>query len=957
MPKLALSISLDGETRGVLGALQNCGEAGTVSVVAPAIDVAFAGHGGSPVDLDATERLIRDLPSGPAFFLHLRVRVESPAGPEGVDASVLEGGVAQIVAAVSHGGAPIAGVMLEIASSAGDMAPLQYVVAGLVLQLKAANPALKTAVIVFPPGALRQEEALTRRLAVYADAVGLSYGAGWQRDAEWIRDELGRRVALVTGPDGPQGADDLAAAYLDVVSETADTLVDTVWVERPTAKQSAVLCESVNVLSGYLAAAFVSTPVDKAPANLGSDVGPLVASAFLDSSSTSSAFVVRAGGSSSSPRRLTVSDGGAGALKVTFRNAMNGRRLTSKPARTPAGKPAQACSCDVPYVVVSVDRESADQRVYGWVSVTSRGALKVEEIVARWQQYRAAQQRELDNFTADCRLTLHFEATGLGTGFDVTLDLGQFVDRTQHDWVERAVLVNGVRFGGPRGFWLPQLEPEKVLAQPLELALEEKYRYTLEGTDTVDGVPTYVLGVKPEKPDALLFTGKVWIDGQSFRQVRMQLQQSGGRSSILSQVETQDYHLVAANDGRQFNLLRAITAQQLVSAAGRSMLVERSYTFSGYRINNPDFEAARREAMDSDKRMYRDTDEGLRVLRSEGGTRVVEPKKNRVKSLVGGVLYEGTYDFPIPLAGLSLVDYAFRGRRGSELSVFFAGPILAANLTRHVGDRFRFGMDLALSAIPQKNRVYHGADEVVGESLWTWEETVGVLANWQARPDVSLGASSYFSANFFNDTGDTDPSFQAGGHGFTVQTLGELKLTRSGYTLTGTALQGNRLGWPFIGPTGGNPVAPATSFQKYTGEASKQFYLGKFTKAGISASYYGGSHLDRLSRYQPSFLSRPRIRGIPSGTDTFDAVGVAGVQLGFNAFDVVWVEGMYNRAWGRNLEESSNFRTFDGLELDLGTVGPWSTYIKGTVTYALHGNLERYNSRWGVYLLIFKPLN
>ena len=66
---------------------------------------------------------------------------------------------------------------------------------------------------------------------------------------------------------------------------------------------------------------------------------------------------------------------------------------------------------------------------------------------------------------------------------------------------------------------------------------------------------------------------------------------------------------------------------------------------------------------------------------------------------------------------------------------------------------------------------------------------------------------------------------------------------------------------------------------------------------------------------------------------------------------------MYNRAWGRNLDESSSFRTFDGLELDLGTVGPWSTFIKGTVTYALHGNLERYNSRWGVYFLVFKPLN
>ena len=35
-------------------------------------------------------------------------------------------------------------------------------------------------------------------------------------------------------------------------------------------------------------------------------------------------------------------------------------------------------------------------------------------------------------------------------------------------------------------------------------------------------------------------------------------------------------------------------------------------------------------------------------------------------------------------------------------------------------------------------------------------------------------------------------------------------------------------------------------------------------------------------------------------------------------------------------------------------MGPWGTFVKGTVTYALRGNLDRYNNRWGVYLLIFK---
>jgi hypothetical protein len=318
------------------------------------------------------------------------------------------------------------------------------------------------------------------------------------------------------------------------------------------------------------------------------------------------------------------------------------------------------------------------------------------------------------------------------------------------------------------------------------------------------------------------------------------------------------------------------------------------------------------------------------------------------------VLYDGGFDFPIPLAGLSLVDYDFK-KTGAELSVFFAGPILATNLTKKAGERFRYGMDLALSAIPQNNRVFEGSDEVVGQSLWLWEETVGLRASVQARPGVNLTGSSYLSLNLFSPTGDTDPSFEASGQGFTVQTSGELKLTRGGFTLTGTALRGDRLGWPPIG-TGGASAVP-TSFVKYWGDASKQFYLGKFTKAAVNGSYYGGERLDRFSRYQPSFLSPPRIRGIPSGTDTFDAIGVAGVQFGFNAMDVVWLEAMYDHAWGRNLEESSTFRSFDGLQLDLGTVGPWGTFVKATVTYALRGNIDRYNHRWGVYLLVFKALD
>jgi hypothetical protein len=43
------------------------------------------------------------------------------------------------------------------------------------------------------------------------------------------------------------------------------------------------------------------------------------------------------------------------------------------------------------------------------------------------------------------------------------------------------------------------------------------------------------------------------------------------------------------------------------------------------------------------------------------------------------------------------------------------------------------------------------------------------------------------------------------------------------------------------------------------------------------------------------------------------------------------------------------------LETNFNTAGPKGTLIQGTVSYALNGNIDRYNSRWGMTVMIFKP--
>ena len=87
------------------------------------------------------------------------------------------------------------------------------------------------------------------------------------------------------------------------------------------------------------------------------------------------------------------------------------------------------------------------------------------------------------------------------------------------------------------------------------------------------------------------------------------------------------------------------------------------------------------------------------------------------------------------------------------------------------------------------------------------------------------------------------------------------------------------------------------------------------------------------------FFPPPRIHGIPGGTDSFDAIAMSNVHYGFNVMDVMKFEGMYSYARARNLDESSQFRKFDGVETNFNTAGPMGTLIQGTVSYALDGNM------------------
>jgi len=694
-------------------------------------------------------------------------------------------------------------------------------------------------------------------------------------------------------------------------------------------------------------------------------------------------IVARVNASRESPKTVRLQSVKSGPFEIKWYDPATGAELPASEAiKTDKGF-AQTCVCTSEYALISIHAQSeADQTLYNTVEVKSGVELSVEEIIARWQQNREGQKRKLENYTASTFMSFHFETTTLEPGFDFSMQLKQFFSRDgPMELAQKEFYINGVKFGKNHEFPLPEIEPEKVLTQPLELKLNERYDYKLLGTEQVNGTMCFVVGVEPkvrgETKDEALYSGKIWIDGTTFREVKQSLSQRGVKSNVLVNVETQNYELVRDEKGNQFNLLRSISAQQLLNAAGRDFVLQRTVQFSDYVINTPNFSSALAAEHSSDDPMFRDTDLGLRSLRKKNSERVlVDQSAKRIKSVVAGLMYGGTFNFPIPFLGTSTVDFDFH-HTGAQLSTFFAGPILISDLSKQFRPKFRLALDLALSGLPGQNRIYGNNTELLQGEVWTWEQTTGVRASWQATTHLSVTASNYFSYDNFLRTSQALEQYELPRNGLNILPGLEIKYNLNGYVFDAQGTRGERIGWrpfgcaslaqtsPGCGSSSPNPPPenallvqrPQSGFTLYNAELRKDYYIRKFTKGGWDLSYWGGDQLDRFSRYLPSFIGSPRLHGIPPGSDSFDAIAMADVHYGFNVMDLVKVDGMYAYARARNLDESLQFRKFDGLELNFNTPGPLGTLMQGTVSYALDGNIPRYNSRWAVYILVFKPLH
>jgi hypothetical protein len=969
LPRTAISIPTDQNLAAGLKAAEQCEFPGKLIVLPPlSFDLT---EGESPsARFEEQAQAVQSMPDGSEVWLNVVVRASSLSGNE--SEKQITDRVNAFLKPMLLSAPAVRGLIVEIDSKQPLTAPdrFAFALARLALTAKASNAGLRLA-FVFQPGFIGQHGGLVKRLATYSDLLGTTYSDGWRQDAAWIGEQALNKPLILKSESG-------TSPFLNAMLAASGTAVEIVWAQPADTKAAGAVCTVNSLLARSITANMF--PADAAsPFSVAVDGVVNDEHRWSRGGKSDVVIVAHVNGSPDSPRTVRLQGGLAGPFEIKWYDPATGAQLPAGDATKTDKGFEQTCACTSEYALISIHQQNeGDQTLYNTVEVKGGVELKVEEIIARWQQNREAQKQKLENYMATSFMSLHFENTNLGPGFDVSMRLKQFFSRDrQMEIAQKDFYVNGVKFGKNREFPLPQIEPEKVLTQPLELKLNERYEYKLLGTEQVNGAMCYVVGIEPKVQDETLYSGKIWIDGTTFREVKQYLDQRGAKSNVLVNSETQNFELVRDGNGNQFNLLRSISAQQLLNAAGRDFVLQRTVQFSDYVINTPEFSGTLAAERSSDDPMFRDTDAGLRVLRKKDGERVlVESDVKRVRALIAGAMYGGTFNFPIPFLGISIADFDFH-HTGAQLSTFFAGPILVSDLSKQYRPKFRLALDLSLNGLPGENRIYSSNTELTQGEVWTWEQTAGLRASWQATTHLSVTASTYLAYDNFLRTSDAAEQYELPRNGLNVLPGLEIKYNLKGYVFDAQVTRGERIDWrPFgctslaLPPAGCGSSSPnpppqnsllmeraQNAFTLYNADLNKDYYIGKFTKGGWDISYWGGDQLDRFSRYFPSFLSAPRLNGIPPGTDSFDAIAMANVHYGFNVMDLMKIDGMYAYARARNEQESLQFRRFDGLEVNLNTPGPLGTLVQGTVSYALDGNIARYNSRWAAYVLIFKPLH
>jgi hypothetical protein len=578
------------------------------------------------------------------------------------------------------------------------------------------------------------------------------------------------------------------------------------------------------------------------------------------------------------------------------------------------------------------------------VTVAGQRQVPVEEILRRLQAFEEAQSRRVRHWQAVNATTLRFQAASGVGAFEATFEGEAFFRPGQpFDWAWQAVYLNGVKWRSEKIPEIPLLQPEKAAAMPLEILFTKEYRYSLAGAETVNGRDCWVVEFEPAAPVAgrTLFRGSVWVDRASSARVRTRAVQLGLTGEVISNEETIDYSPVdaagapAAWGAEAYVLPLRTVAQQLLSVVNTATVVEREVVLTGVVVNGDGFDRRREEVLASKATMVRDTPEGLRYLvAAEGapaGERVVKEGFDTSKLFaLGGVFYDDSLDYPLPLAGVNYFDLNFGGGE-RQLNAFFGGVLGIVNYAdpRFFGSKVDVGADLFAFAIATSDQLYRDSVESPGEEVEERPARVTLNAGVPLGNFVKLSGSYRIARADYGRSDDTADEFVLPVDHWTQSVGLGVQFARSGYRLNLEADWNARSKWERWGLPGDPEYDPAAEeYLTWEISAAKNWYLPKFRRFGIELNYSGGEDLDRFSKYQFGFFGGNRVHGYQIGKVRAEEAYAAHVTYGLEVAKLFRLDAVADAAWATDEVSGLDNELLAGIGLQGSFIGPWDTLVQ-----------------------------
>ena len=302
------------------------------------------------------------------------------------------------------------------------------------------------------------------------------------------------------------------------------------------------------------------------------------------------------------------------------------------------------------------------------VTVTAKGSYDVGALLARMRATQLRDRAALESCEAHLEVDLHIQATE-GTGADLGFTFQAF-DRLgeAEELLQQALRFNGVKANLQEGVQIPIIEARSSIAAPVALSLTERYHYEDGGPGERAG--TRRIRFEAVDRDPLLAEGELLVQESTGRILEERSQRSNLPGIVKSERRTLVYGEPAPGLWR---VVKVESFERWMSSGGVTQ-IQRRHAYSGFRPNDPGFEARRQQARASKSTMLKQTLDGLRYysLQKDGSRRIEERPKTSGRALGGILLVDPGLQMPVmPLGGLAYFDFDAFGK-GIQLNALTA---------------------------------------------------------------------------------------------------------------------------------------------------------------------------------------------------------------------------------------------------------------------------------------------